>query len=185
MSATRRSFLAKAAAAAVVVSSGSLKTWAQKGQRELTTAEMIGRETVESATPQTFEQWVGSVFKIKLQGTRWGVLRLAKVESKIYPPPPATATSSSAPSAASPNVSQSALPAIPTAWGPGTVPEVQSTILWFTHAHVPLPQEVWTLEHDWLGTFDLLLAPDRARHGMNYCFAVLERFTGRIVPSVY
>jgi hypothetical protein len=184
MSATRRSFLTKAAAAAVVASASSLKTWAKAEERALTTAELIGRETMESATPQTFEQWIGGIFKIKLRGISWGTLQLAKVESEMFPHPPKANGFSNQPPA-SPNISPSPGPALPTDWGPGTVPEVQSTILWFKRAHSPLPQDVWTVEHDWLGTFDLLLAPDRPRRGTNYCFAVLEHFTGRIVPNVY
>jgi len=181
MCATRRSFLGKAAAAAVITAS-SLKSWGQEGERELTTSEMIGQETMNSATPQTFEQWIGGTFKIKLRGTAWGSLELVKVESKILPRPKSNLPEDQPPAHPNGNPLAELSTAMLNA-KPGTVPEVQSMVLWFKRRHTPLFQENWTVEHDWLGTFDLLLVPSRPRRGSTWCLAVLTRFTGRMVPN--
>jgi hypothetical protein len=178
MCATRRSFLGKAAATALVTAtSGNI--WAQS-KRELTTNELIGRETMATATPQTWDQWVGGIFKLSLGATTRGTVQLTKVESMMYPPRKASQPADLAEGQL--NGSPSTGPfGVQTA--PGMVPEIQVAVLWFRRRGKPLSQETYTVEHDWLGTFDLLIAPSRVTLGSMYCFAVVSHLTGRMVAG--
>jgi hypothetical protein len=156
------------AAAAAIVAAGAPCLWGQKQERELTTSELIGRETLWSATAATFEQWIGGKFGLKLKGMGWGSLVLTKVEGITSPRSRKSPT-------------EEAMPVEPRP-GRVMVPEVDGIYLVFKRAYTPLDQEAYTLDHDWLGTFDLLLVPSKNRHGTTFCTAVLTRLTGRNVP---
>jgi hypothetical protein len=175
--ATRRSFLGKAAAAAIVTAT-SRNLWAQdEAAREI--SKQIGDQTLANATAQMFEQWIGGTFKVRRMGYGQGTLELVKVESEMYP-----RTKTQHPNdALGEQLNRPEATRLSSAGGAGTVPEVQVTVLWFKRRSKRLQQEVYTVEHDWLGTFDLLLTPSRARTGWTYCFAVITHFTGRMVKE--
>lgn len=165
MRATRRVFLERVAATAIVFA-GSLKSWSEDGEQELSTSEQIGRETMNTATSQTFEQWIGGTFRVSQGGVKKGTLTLASVTTTTFPRP-------KDPSGTAPTPETTAQPQ--------PVIEVQSTFLEFTRVGKPLVQEKYTLDHDWLGTFDLLLVFSKAYRGSSICVAVITRMTGRTV----
>jgi len=161
MTPSRRSFLHTAAMFAVASSSVSLSAFAQ-GKRELTQSEEIGLQTLSSDPQKTFEKWIGGKFHVTLRGRSHGLLVLDSVDS----------TTSPAPSTSQP-------PA-----GPGVilVQELSSTALQFSKNGQYLPQDTYTLDHDWLGTFDLLIVPTVPYSGPITYSATFTRFTGRNVP---
>lgn len=177
MGATRRSFLGKAAAAAIVTAASGNVWAADEDSRRI--AKEIGDQTLANATAQMFEQWVGGTFKVRRMGYGQGTLELVKVESEMYP----HAKTQHPNGIAAEQLNGPPATGLSSAGGAGTVPEVQATVLWFKRRSKRLQQEVYTVEHDWLGTFDLLLTPSRARTGWTYCFAVITHFTGRMVAG--
>lgn len=198
MPATRRVFLRNVAATAVV-SAGSLRSWSQK-MRDLTTEEQIGRETLGTATAQTWEQWIGASFKVTWGGMKVGTLVLESVETDTFPVPkekrpqsplmpvvPVRPVAPLMPMAAERVVAPGkpvvpGTPAPPATPGTELVRETESTMLVFRTNGKPFIQEVYTLQHDWLGTFNLLLVPaSPATAGSEYT-AVITRLTGRMVP---
>jgi Ser/Thr protein kinase RdoA (MazF antagonist) len=160
-------FLQKAAAAAIITA-GFPRLWGQEEERELTTTELIGLETLRSATAENFEQWIGGKFRLKLRGAPWGSVVLTKVSAETSPHPRKSPMSEAMPVEPRP--------------GQVMVPEVDAIFLVFKRSNTPLDQETFTLDHDWLGTFDLLLVPSRNRRGTTFSTAILTRLTGRNVP---
>lgn len=175
MSPSRRSFLGKAAAAAVVTATSRSLLAQDEQAREI--AKQVGGLTLATSTPQTFEQWIGATFALSQGAVSLGTVELVKVESDMYPHPKLGPQGSAvAPLPAMTSIRVGGV-------GGNTVPQVQTTILWFKRTKTQLKQGVYTLEHDWLGTFDLLLTPSRPRKGWTYSFAVIGHFTGRMVPE--
>ena len=169
MAASRRAFLQKAAMFAVAASSSSIPALAQSG-RELTDSERFGLETLASDPQATFEQWTGGQFRVSWGGKALGTLVLATVESRNLPDSAA-------------NQAAAGLLPRPISSAGDVVREVKATQLQFNRHGSYLPQETYTLDHDWLGTFNLLLVPNISLGNPITYVAVFTRFTGRRVPA--
>lgn len=157
MTSSRRSFLHKAAVfAAITVASTT--GFAQSERRELTTNERFGLQTLASDPQETFEPWIGGKFRLSLWGKSLGTLVLASVESSFFP---------------------RTQPGMNPMFMSAPVRELKSTILEFTYGGKILPQETYTLTHDWLGTFNLLVEPCLYPDGTVTYIAVMTRFTGK------
>lgn len=164
---SRRSFLQKSAMFAIATSA-SVPAFAGGGQDDLTTSQEIGQQTIASDPQSTFEQWIDGKFRVSRGKTALGTLTLASVESEIVPRPAVSA--------------QSLQPGVGTRPSGPLVQELRSTFLEFSSKGGFLHQETYTFDHDWLGTFNLLLVPCPSRtHAITY-LAVFTRFTGRKVP---
>ncbi|HWE84583.1 MAG TPA: hypothetical protein VG267_06540 [Terracidiphilus sp.] len=154
---SRRSFLQNAAILAVTTSASIRSLAAQKKVHELTTSEEIGLQTLASEPQETFEKWTGGKFRASLSGGSVGTLVLANVTSATYPR----------------SDKHTGLPR-------GVeVLEVKATLLEFTSRSSYLPPNTYTLDHDWLGTFDLLVEPCLYPQGTFTYIAVFTRFTGK------
>jgi hypothetical protein len=105
-------------------------------------------DPLAGVTAETFEAWIGSQFRATLNHQPVGTLTLLSV-SRFEP---RTGT----------------FPAVKVL----TSPAITSFTLRFSKAGAPLAQETYTLEHDWLGTFPLLLVPSGARTAPATCTAV-------------
>lgn len=167
MTSSRRSFLHKAAvfAAATVVSN---RGFAQSEEHEPTTNERFGLQTLASDPQETFEKWIGGAFRVSFGGKRYGTLVLASVVSANYPRSKAERELMGRSRPISMGVS---------------VREVKATTLEFERMGAYLPQETFTLDHDWLGRFNLLLEPCLYSNGKITYVAIFTRFTGRMVPA--
>lgn len=167
---SRRSFLQRSAMFAIATSA-SVPAFARGGQDDLSISKGIGQQTLAGDPQSTFEQWIGGKFSISLGKTALGTLTLASVESELFPKA-SSSVHAAAPSRAAAAVRPS---------GP-LVEEVRSTVLEFSRIGGFVPQETYTLDHDWLGTFTLLVVPCASMtHPITY-LAIFTRFTGRMVP---
>ena len=101
-------------------------------------------------TAETFSAWIGSEFRATLKRQPAGTLTLLSVTT-LEPKP---GTSSAVKAAAS--------------------PATTSFALRFSKTGSPLTQETYTLEHDWLGTFQLLLVPSGAPAACTAVFNLLQ-----------
>lgn len=164
---SRRSFLQKSAMFAIATSA-SVPAFAGGGQDNLTISQEIGQQTLGGDPQSTFEQWIDGKFRISWGKTALGSMTLASVESEVFPRAasntgllqPRTGTSTTRP----------------------LVQELRSTFLQFSWQGGFLRQETYIFDHDWLGTFNLLLVPCLSMtHPITY-LAVFTRFTGRKVP---
>jgi len=107
-----------------------------------------GPDQLVGLTAETFEAWVGSQFRAVLNRKSAGTLTLVSVttlDPKLEIPSAAKAARS---------------------------PAITGFALQFSKAGAPLLQETYTLEHDWLGTFPLLLVPSGAHTTPATCTAV-------------
>jgi hypothetical protein len=149
-----------------------MRAIAQNGNHELTTSERIGVDTLNAADLQeTFEKWTGSAFRISLGRSFLGSISLVRVETAYYPPRNRTIN---------PQLSR-VRPITPQPTKPQTANpfEITAVFLSFKRAASYLPQNVYTLDHPWLGTFDLLLVSCIRHSGPTSCTAVITRFRGQ------
>ncbi len=160
---TRRSFLLQTATVALATST-SMGALAQRRLQELTTSERIGLDTMAADPAETFSKWVGGAFRITLRRAHMGTIQLARVETTYYPPRKPS-TNAQVPGPATPE--------------PVNPFEITSVMLHFKRTALRIEQEVYTLDHDWLGTFDLLLVPCAPHKGSTTCTAVITRFPGQ------
>lgn len=166
MAPSRRSFLQNAAIFAVTTSACIRSLAAQKKQHELTTSEEIGLQTLAADPQETFEPWTGGKFLASLGGMSMGTLVLGSVVSTTYP-------SGAGDQAKGGRSHGHGLPR-------GVeVLEVRATQLEFETGAPYLPPGTYTLQHDQLGTFDLLLDPCVYPKGTITYVAVFTRFTGK------
>jgi hypothetical protein len=100
----------------------------------------------DRVSPQTFEPWIGSNFRIRLNNKSMGVLVLASVNVIDT----ATVTTSATTPPARDVLSMHEPPKTPIA---------TSFSLLFRRSGAALPQDTYMLDHDWLGTFPLFLVP--------------------------
>ena len=107
-------------------------------------------DPLAGVTAETFSAWVGSQFRATLNRQPAGMLTLLSVTT-LEPKP---GTTSAAKGVASPSVTSFALR--------------------FSKTSAPLTQETYTLEHDWLGIFPLLLVPSGAHATPATCTAVFS-----------
>ena len=114
----------------------------------------IGDQTTETEDPlagvtaETFAAWIGSQFRATLNRQPAGTLTLLSVTT-VEPKPGTTSVAKVVAS-----------------------PAMTSFALRFSKTGAPLTQETYTLEHDWLGTFPLLLVPSGAHTTPATCTAV-------------
>lgn len=166
MTPSRRSFL-KEAAIFAVTTSVTIPVAAQA--QESAASEEIGRETLACKDPQeTFEKWIGGKFRVSLGGKSMGTLVLASVQSTTFPRNKEDEE----------KAGRRWYPSIST----GThVPEVRATDLEFEPRSKYLPRGTYTVNHDWLGSFFLLIEPCLYPEGTITYLAVFTRLTGRTV----
>lgn len=175
MTPSRRSFLRKAAMFAVTTSA-SIRAFSEGQERELTDSEQFGIQTLASDPQQTFERWTGGIFRVSWRGKRLGTVVLASVESKDYPQMQPIYFPQPLPQ--QPRLGAPRGAAVP--MGP-RVAELRATYLEFDRPRGYLPQETYTLSHDWLGTFNLLLVPKVPYSGAITYVATFARLTGKWV----
>ncbi len=99
---------------------------------------------LDGISADAFDKWVGSTFRVSLNGQSMGSLLLSSVE-KVEP----QADTSLAPGAE---------------WigrriTPAAGVDLTSFMLIFKRTGSPLPQQTYMLDHDWLGRFPVLLVP--------------------------
>jgi hypothetical protein len=142
MNPTRRYFLQAAALAALT---SKLPPVAFGQQHPKSQSEVMDDESLsifDGISPDTFEQWIGSSFRMSLKGKQVDTVVLISVK-KIGSPEiasnPRTAHMVGTKAAARPSISGFSL----RFRGTGNV----------------LPQDTYTLTHNWLGTFPLFLVP--------------------------
>lgn len=133
----------------------------------LSTSEEIGLQTLASNPQATFERWIGGSFRVSLGGRAMGTMILASVNTTKFPAaPPSNGRVSPTPVGGISHTTN--------------VQELKSTRLEFTHAAY-LPQDVYTLDHDWLGSFNVLLVPDVPYSGDITYAATFASLTGKWV----
>jgi hypothetical protein len=100
----------------------------------------------DRVSAQTFEPWIGSNFRIRLNNKPMGVLVLDSVN--VLDTPTATASATTPPAHRVLSMHE-----------PPKTPITTSFSLLFRRSGAALPQDTYMLDHDWLGTFPLLLVP--------------------------
>ncbi|HKF46327.1 MAG TPA: hypothetical protein VKB38_03150 [Terracidiphilus sp.] len=131
---------------------------------------------MDSASGQMWERWIGGSFKTTWHGMKVGTLILKSVETNTFPLPKKNRPQSEL----MPVVP--VMPVAPLMKEQTLVRETESIVLVFQTNGKPFIQEVYTLQHDWLGTFDLLLVPASAATAGSKYTAVITHVTGRMVP---
>ena len=148
MHATRRQFV-RLAAGIAFCAQFPLRGIAQRrgsgGERPADTENPLAGVTAE-----TFAAWIGSQFRATLNRQPAGTLTLLSVT---------TVEPKSVTTSAAKVVTSSA---------------TTSFALRFSKTGAPLTQETYTLEHEWLGTFPLLLVPSGAHTTPATCTAVFS-----------
>ena len=159
MRSSRRRFLQKAVLSVFVVRF-PLNALAQNllsGQNKDFDPENLA--VFDRVSPETFEPWIGSSFRISLNNKSLGSLVLASVNVIDT----ASARVSERTTAVGKMVS--AQPALKT-------PVITSFSLRFQRSGTPLTQGTYLLDHDWLGAFPLLLVPSGLSAKTSTCTAV-------------
>jgi hypothetical protein len=144
MNPTRRSFL-HGAALAVLTSTLSPLALAQR--RLESKSEVMDDEKLsifDHASTETFEPWIGSSFKLSLNGKLVDTLVLISVKKSNSP----EALNGSKGSRMVGKIS-----------GASIGPSISSFSLRFRGTGNALPQDTYTLNHSWLGAFPLFLVP--------------------------
>lgn len=142
MNPTRRYFLQGASLAALT---STLPPIAFGQQHPKSQSEVMDDESLsifDGISPETFEQWIGSSFRLSLKGKQVDTVVLIAV-TKI----------------ASPETASS--PRTPQIVGTKAAvrPSTSSFSLRFRGTQNALSQDTYMLTHDWLGTFPLFLVP--------------------------
>ena len=104
-------------------------------------------KNLDGVTAETFEKWTGGQFRVSLNGQNLGTMVLVKVRDLSKDPLNEPSNQPPAASGASSN----------------TGAKVYSFMLVFERGGSQLPQETYTVNHDRLGTFPLLLVPSGAK----------------------
>jgi hypothetical protein len=104
---------------------------------------------LEGASAQTFERWIGSSFRISLNGRPVGSLVLVSVDE------PGTDTSTFNDRSRASVRPLNRIVAAQESEAPSTT----TFSLHFQASGKALPQDTYLLSHDWLGTFPLFLVP--------------------------
>jgi hypothetical protein len=142
MNPTRRYFLQAAALAALT---SKLPPVAFGQQHPKSQSEVMDDESLsifDGISPETFEQWIGSSFRLSLKGKQIDTVVLILV-TKVGSPERA-----SSPRAVQMVGTKAAVK-----------PSTSSFSLRFRGTGNALPQDTYTLTHSWLGTFPLFLVP--------------------------
>ena len=161
----------KKAAIFAVTTSASIPALAHAQERDPTTPEEFGSRTLACADPQeTFEKWTGGSFRVSQGGRGFGTLVLASVQSTTFP-------------RNKEDEERAGRQWIAPITRGVKVPEVRATELEFEPRKKYLPRGTYTLDHDWLGSFQLLIEPCLYPQGTITYVAVFTRFTGRTVAT--
>jgi hypothetical protein len=120
-------------------------------------------------SPATFEQWIGSRFRVSKKNRTQGSLVLFSV-SVIEIPKPRVST----PVTFQTN-SVSIFKLVKT-------PEINTFSLRFRRSGIPLPQDTYMLDHNWLGTFPLFLVPSGLTGQATTCTAIFSLFSQTTAP---
>jgi hypothetical protein len=159
MSQTRRLFLHNAAFSAVAAGLFPTAFAQELLNRRSETFSREDLAVLDGVSMQTFEPWIGSRFLVSLKKKPLGSLILLSVD-KIDPPADDSAGSTNGAHQSGP---------VPR---PG--PAVTSFAIRFRRPGKPLPQDTYTLSHDWLGKFPLLLVPSGLTGPNSTCTAVFS-----------
>jgi hypothetical protein len=118
---------------------------------------------------QTFEQWIGSSFRVSLGKQSQGSLLLASVK-----------VTEAAKSQAREGITFQ--PGAGVIFGSLKQPSVASFSLHFQRSGTPLQQNTYLLDHNWLGTFPLFLVPSGLSARLSTCTAVFS-LLGKIAAT--
>jgi hypothetical protein len=145
---TRRQFVCIAAGSAFCAQFPLRGIAQNRGSGGDRTAE--AEDPLAGVSAETFAAWIGSQFRATLKRQPAGTLTLLSVTT--LEPKPGTSSATKA-------VASRAM---------------TSFALRFSKMGAPLSQETYTLEHDWLGTFPLLLVPSGTHTTPATCTAVFS-----------
>jgi hypothetical protein len=144
MNPTRRSFLKRVAIATLATRFSSLVFAQQQLENRSVVTDTENPSVFDGVSPQTFERWIGGNFRLSLRNRQLGAAVLVSVKNINAPP----TLDDSAVSRMVGRVPRRSVG-----------PAITSFTLRFRKAGVSLPQDTYTMDHDWLGTFPLLLVP--------------------------
>jgi len=161
MSPTRRLFLQGVAAFAFATGLPLTSLSQEQRNNQSTTFDPENLAIFSGVSPRTFEQWIGSRFRVNLNDQARGALVLVSVQEFKKQKLPAQR-------------SRAVVSATGLTFTPSKVPDVLSFSLQFQRAGSPLPQNTYTLDHDWLGRFPLFLVPYGLTGPASTCTAVFS-----------
>jgi len=169
VSSSRRLFLQNAtlALAAVMFPIGGLSQNQLHEQSEAFDPENL--TIFSGVSSQTFEQWIGSRFRVSLGKQSQGSLLLTAVSVMKAANPQAHEIANLQPEAGSIFVSLNQ-------------PSVTGFSLRFQRSGTPLQQNTYLLDHNWLGTFPLFLVPSGLSARSSTCTAVFS-LLGKIAAT--
>jgi hypothetical protein len=144
MNPTRRSFLKRVVMATIATKFSSLAFTQQQPENRPAATDAESPSVFDGVAPQTFERWIGGNFRLSLRNRQLGSAVLVSVKNI------------NAPAALDDSAAGRMVGRIPKR---SVGPAITSFSLRFRKAGVPLPQDTYTIDHDWLGTFPLLLVP--------------------------
>lgn len=163
MNPTRRSFLKRVVIATIATRISPLVFAQQQLENRSAVADAESPSVFDGVSPQTFERWIGGNFRLSLRNRQLGSAVLIAVKSI------------NAPATLDDAATGRMVGRVPRR-SPG--PAITSFSLRFRKAGVPLPQDTYTIDHDWLGTFPLLLVPAGTNGGQpiyTATFSVLDQ----------
>jgi hypothetical protein len=144
MNPTRRSFLKRVAIATIAARFSSLVFAQQQLENRSVVADADSPSVFDGVSPQTFERWIGGNFRLSLRNRQLGSAVLVSVKNI------------NAPAALDDSTASRMVGRVPRR---SVGPAITSFSLRFRKVGVSLPQDTYTIDHDWLGTFPLLLVP--------------------------
>jgi len=162
MNPTRRVFLQNAALSVIAVSLPSAVLAQKPVKAPDLTFTPDNLSLFDGVSSQTFEPWIGSSFAVSLNSKPRGSLLLLSVDEMNNQATDTPAGREIVPQSS--RASQSA----------GT-PTTTSFALHFQGSGAPLEQNTYTLSHEWLGTFPLLLVPSGLPGPQPTCTAVFNQ----------
>ena len=148
MDSTRRHFLQRAAGVALCAQFPFHGIAQNRSAGDDRRPENEAPDPLAGVSAEAFEAWIGSRFRATLNRRPAGILTLVSVTAAESPTVPSSAR------------------------GPAAAPAVTSFSLRFSKVGAPLIQATYTLEHEWLGAFQLLLVPSGLRTTPATCTAV-------------
>lgn len=165
MGPTRRHFLQSAVLSALAVNF-PLSAFAQKllnrSGRDFDPETLV---IFNGISPQTFEPWIGSRFRMSLNNKPQGSLVLLSVDNAG---PEASTETKEEPYRANTVSRSGPVPRL------SNEPVITTFALHFQRTGNALPQGTYMLSHDWLGTFPLLLVPSGLSEAQSTCTAIFS-----------
>lgn len=163
MNPTRRSFLQRVVVTTFAMRFSSLVFAQQQLENRSVAVDAESPSVFDGVSPQTFERWIGGNFRLSLRDRQLGSAVLVSVKSI------------NTPAALDDSTASRMVGRVPRR---SVGPAITSFSLRFRKAGVPLPQDTYTIDHDWLGTFPLLLVPADTSGGQptyTAIFSVLDQ----------